>query len=29
LGDDGLQHLESADAYRRDLRKDLLLQEDG
>jgi very-short-patch-repair endonuclease len=26
---DGLQHLESADAYRRDRRKDLLLQENG
>jgi very-short-patch-repair endonuclease len=26
---DGLQHLENADAYRRDRRKDLLLQENG
>jgi superfamily II DNA or RNA helicase/very-short-patch-repair endonuclease len=26
---DGLQHLESADAYRRDRRKDVLLQEHG
>ncbi|HEY3391408.1 MAG TPA: DUF559 domain-containing protein [Lacipirellulaceae bacterium] len=26
---DGLQHLDSADAYRRDRRKDLLLQENG
>ena len=26
---DGLQHLESVDAYRRDRRKDLLLQEHG
>jgi len=26
---DGLQHLQSADAYRRDRRKDLLLQENG
>ena len=26
---DGLQHLESVDAYRRDRRKDLLLQENG
>jgi very-short-patch-repair endonuclease len=26
---DGLQHLASADAYRRDRRKDLLLQENG
>ncbi|MSR57796.1 MAG: DUF559 domain-containing protein [Planctomycetaceae bacterium] len=26
---DGLQHLESADAYRRDRRKDRLLQENG
>lgn len=26
---DGLQHLESAEAYRRDRRKDLLLQENG
>ena len=26
---DGMQHLESVDAYRRDRRKDLLLQENG
>ena len=26
---DGAQHLESADAYRRDRRKDQLLQENG
>ena len=26
---DGSQHLENADAYRRDRRKDLLLQENG
>ena len=26
---DGLQHLSNADAYRRDRRKDLLLQENG
>ncbi len=26
---DGAQHLNSADAYRRDRRKDLLLQENG
>lgn len=26
---DGAQHLENAEAYRRDRRKDLLLQENG
>ncbi|HLQ94708.1 MAG TPA: DUF559 domain-containing protein, partial [Xanthobacteraceae bacterium] len=26
---DGMQHLENADAYRRDRRKDQLLQENG